>query len=144
MKRSAPIKRSSPMRRKAPSLTEDNLEWRPPRRKAPRRVAKLTADDRRWRYWIHARPCIVETHAYRSGSVTCLGRIEQSHERNMTGLGLKAPERRSVPMCKKHHEEWEQHRGVFEHPTKEDRRELMDLWIAREQADFERMEGCPF
>jgi len=120
------------------------LQRSPMRRKAPRRVAKLTAEDRRWRMWIHARPCIVETHAYRSGSVTCQGRIEQSHERNMTGLGLKAPERRSVPMCKKHHEEWEQHKGLFAAMSKETRRESMEYWINIEQAYFERMDGIPF
>lgn len=106
----------------------------PIKRKAPRRVAKLTDEDRRWRAWIHARPCVCEAmlpwHCY-------AGRVQQSHERDMTGLSLKAPERRSVPMCRGCHEDWEQHKGYFANWTKEARRAFMNEAIASENARFD-------
>lgn len=123
MKRSGPIQRKSRMRKKA-----------------PRRVASLTADDRRWRTWVHARPCV----GYTIIGHVCSGHIEQSHERDMTGFGLKAPERRSVPMCSQLHRAWETHAAPFARWTKEARKVWLDALIEAENAAFERMDAVPW
>lgn len=106
--------RSQPLRRRKRLNPRGKIA-----RKTPRRVARMTDDDRDYRDWVHQQQCVghvlVRAHA-------CSGPIEQSHERNMTGLGLKAPERRSIAMCRQLHQQWEQHRGVFARWTKEARR----------------------
>jgi hypothetical protein len=110
------------------------------RRKPPRRRARDAKDDD-YTHWLHHRPCIglawIGTHQ-------CSGPIEQSHERNMTGLGRKEPPRRSVPMCRELHQAWEQHRPPFAGWTKELRRTWMDAAIETENAAYERVSVEPF
>jgi hypothetical protein len=60
--------------------------------------------------------------------------IQQSHERNMTGMGRKEPDLRSVPMCRSLHEQWEQHRGRFDGWPKTCRRDWMAARIAETNA----------
>ncbi len=74
----------------------------------------------------------------------CEGRIEQAHERNQTGLGLKAPERRSIPLCSKLHREYDQHRGPFAGWTREERQEWIANHIAAEQDIYSRQGGIPW
>ena len=87
--------------------------------------------------WLHSLACVGRL-AF-PGQHTCedtqdWNPIEQSHERNMTGLGLKAPDLRSVPMCRSLHGQWEQHRGRFRDWTKDTRRVFMDKWIGATNA----------
>jgi hypothetical protein len=92
------------------------------RRKPSRRVIRKTDADRAFTAWIHTQPCV----GLRLRGHRCIGRIEQSHERNMTGLGLKASDLRSVPMCGSLHRNWEGHTGPFAGWSKERRR----VWFA--------------
>lgn len=112
----------------------------PIKRKAARRIARETADDKRWKQWIHTRPC-VGILAFSYTHHRCSGEVQQSHERSMTGLGLKAPNRRSVPMCSDLHRQWETHAGVFTGKTKEQRKAWLDPLIEQENAAFERMDS---
>ena len=84
--------------------------------------------------WLHSLPCLaLLLGGFEAG---CEGRIEQSHERNMTGMGRKEPDLRSVPMCTRFHRHWEQHTGRFKGWSKEQRREFMVKWIAFYNAKF--------
>src|SRR6185369_13283845 len=65
------------------------------RRKVPRRVERMTEDDRAFRAWTHTRACVGLKYLARH---VCEKPIEQAHERDNAGIGLKAPERRSVAM----------------------------------------------
>jgi hypothetical protein len=55
----------------------------------------------------------------------------------MTGLGLKAAERDSVPMCSELHRQWEQHTGLFFQWEKAYRKLWMRERIIEENARFE-------
>jgi hypothetical protein len=111
---------------------------KPMRRRSARRIQRETPGDRLYVSWLHLRLCVgVAIYGH-----VCHGRIEQSHERKHTGLSLKAPPRRSVPMCSKLHQDWEQHRGPFEGWDRDRRVEFMDKHISRENAAFERGEDA--
>jgi hypothetical protein len=101
-------------------------------KRRPRRLSRAGADPK-YRDWVRAQPCVF------SGlpDHECQGRIEQSHERHHTGLALKAPDKRSVPMCSELHRQWEGHSGVFSRLDNLSRFALMDAWIAAEHARYE-------
>lgn len=93
----SPLKRNTPLRR-----------GKAMRKKIPRRVLRMTDEDRAYRAWIHTQPCCGRWIEDWNGVVhQCDGAPQQSHERNHTGLGLKAPERRSVAMCSSLHAKYE-------------------------------------
>ena len=116
LSRSRPIQRSKPMRRKS-----------------ARRIARETPEERAYKAWVRNRPCVVGRYLVFHD---CEGRIEQSHERNRTGLGLKASNLRSVAMCSRGHRDWEQHRGAFKGWTREARLTWMTACIVAEHSDF--------
>jgi hypothetical protein len=101
------------------------------RRKSPRRISKQTPEEKAYQEWIHEQECVgvrsfsTVEYGRRQTSHVCQGRIEQSHDRNMTGMGLKAPERDSVPMCSELHRQWTDHSGLFSQWEKPYRR----LWM---------------
>jgi hypothetical protein len=108
------------------------------RRKPARRIQRETPVERSYVAWLHLRPCVgVAMYGH-----VCDGRIEQSHERRNTGLGLKAPPRRSVPMCSQLHGHWENHCCEFAGWSRDKRAEFMDKHISRENAAFERGEDA--
>src|SRR5215468_9034822 len=94
---------------------------KPLRRKPARRLSRLGSDPGRLEF-CRAFPCVMN-------SLVCDGPIEASHDRNMTGLGRKEADDRTVPMCRKHHQDWEQHKGWCEGWTKEFRKERIAHWI---------------
>ncbi len=89
------------------------------RRKSPRRISKQTPEEKAYQEWVHDQECVgvrsfsTVEYGRRQTSHVCQGRIEQSHDRNMTGMGLKAPDRDSVPMCSELHRQWEQRTALF-------------------------------
>lgn len=93
--------------------------------KRARRIDRETPQEKLYKAWIHTQPCVGEHFGKTDVGHKCEGAIEQSHERNMTGLGLKSNNLRSIPMCAWLHRLWEQHDGWFRGWSKEGRR----LWF---------------
>jgi len=120
-----------PLRRppKAPKpLRRSRMKRKPTR---PRRGA-----DPAYVAWLHEQSCVGEE--FKSYPVHhCGGRIEQSHDRNMTGLGRKEPDRRSIPMCSDLHAQWEARSGWFAGWDKEKRVEYMGERIARYNTQYD-------
>ena len=101
-------------------------------RKKPARRLKREGANGGYVAWLHSLPCLaLVLGGFKAG---CEGRIEQSHERNMTGMGRKEPDLRSVPMCTRFHRHWEQHAGYFKDWPKEQRRAWMAAWVAEYNA----------
>lgn len=102
-----------------------------------RRVKRETPDDKAYKAWIHTQPCVYDGQ----GSHDCAwtrdwNPIEQSHERNMTGMGRKEPNHRSIAMCRELHRQWEQHKVNFAGWSKEKRREWFAARVAEANAAF--------
>lgn len=126
------------MRAGAPLQRRTPLARSPMKRRTSRRVARKSDGDKAYTAWIHTQPCCMEDVG---GHVCRTGRIEQSHLRNMTGLGLKAPDIQSVPMCSTLHRAWEAHSVWFSGWTKEQRLAWMLERIAVTQAAYLRDGG---
>lgn len=109
------------------------------RRSSPRRVSRETPVERRYKEWVHAQLCV--GRAIWGLGHDCAGRVEQSHERSMTGLGCKERNSRSVAMCSRLHAQWEQHAGAFYAWTKGQRRAWMEERIIEANARFELETG---
>lgn len=115
------------------------------KRKRARRVARKSEGEKAFTAWIHTQPCVGRFHL--EGHI-CLNRagvrtheVEQSHERNMTGLGLKANDTRSVAMCGWLARQWDEHAGWFGNWSKEERRHWMAERIIEAHANFQRDTG---
>ena len=92
------LQRSTPLRRS------------PLRRKRLRRLDRPGSDPG-YKAWVHTQCCSVGSMGL---GWWCEGPIQQAHLRNGTGIGRKEPDRNSIPLCRSHHEQYDQHRGVFE------------------------------
>lgn len=90
MKRS-PLKRSTPLRRSKP------LRYRP----KPR-----PGSDPAYLARVRAQGCAV--------GKGCRGRVHAHHSTTGRGLGQKAPDRESFPLCALHHDSFHQATGYFE------------------------------
>lgn len=60
----------------------------------------------------------------------CEGVIEANHARKGVGMGRKAPDRETFPLCHKHHAEWHDANGTFKGWLREQRRtfERFCIW----------------
>lgn len=130
MKRGSPLKRSSPLARKSPLKPRKRMKRGPSRRTLNRTLAAAL-----YVRWLHdGRPC-----ACRGDASPCSGRIEQAHARGLsgpTGLGLKESDFDSIPLCSKHHRDYDQHKGVFAGWSREARKRWMRAAIAVEHVEF--------
>ncbi len=69
--------------------------------------------------WVRTLPCFMTTPAGRvrpaeAGPVTsCWGPVEADHQGDRPGLGQKAPDDTTVPMCQRHHDERGNLHGSF-------------------------------
>jgi hypothetical protein len=106
-------------------------------RKRPRRLSRAGADPA-FVAWLHTQPCVAREIWH---SHICRGRIEQSHLRSMTGMGIKEPDKQSVPMCGSLHRQWEQHTCRFSGWSKLDRFAWMVARIAEVHAAYKLMGG---
>lgn len=96
-----------PLARKAPLRRTRRMK-----RKTSRRVLRMTAADKAYQKWIHTQPCCADNDPnWRGEWHLCLwdDPLDQSHERDHTGMALKAKERRSVRMCRTLHRLYERH-----------------------------------
>jgi hypothetical protein len=100
------------------------------KRKAPRRLSRPGADPA-YVSWLHTRDC-VSWHEH-----GCVGRIEQSHLRSMTGFARKEGDKWSLPMCSALHREWEEHRGMFVGWSRDKRLSWMVARIALEHLAYQ-------
>lgn len=79
-------------------------------RRRPRRLSRAGSDPA-YLAWLHAQPCHLDAgYMYHEH---CEGRIEAAHLRDMTGLGLKEPDRNAIPLCSLAHRMFDQHKGIF-------------------------------
>ena len=116
----------SPIQRKTP-LAGSKMRRKPTK---PRKGA-----DPAYVTWLHGQECIaLKLGGFHAG---CTGRIEQSHARDITGMGRKEPDRNSVPMCTGLHRAWEQHSGYFTGWSKAERREFMATLVMAYNANFD-------
>lgn len=116
-------------REKAPRLLRRKRYMR---RKAARRI-KGPGSDRAYLAWLHAQPCV----GFRFYPLhECEGGLQASHLRHGTGLGLKEPDRNAISMCRKYHEQWEQHRGPFKGMSNLTRFSMFTAWIAEAHAAY--------
>ena len=104
-------------------------------RKRPRRLSRAGADPA-YVSWIHTQRCVM----HGKDSHACSGRIEQSHLRNMTGMGRKEPDKQSAPMCTSLHRQWEQHTCRFSGWSKFERFAWMVARIAETHLAYQ-LEG---
>lgn len=94
----------------------------------------MSEEDMAYRAFVHTLTCAGYGKRDWNGRIHLCGfgfdqLLEQSHERDHTGLGLKAPERRSVMMCRSLHRRYE-----AEHVRA---KEWMDARIAEANAKFD-------
>lgn len=92
------------------------------RKGSSRRVQQKTEEARNYHAWLAQRPCVCEADSY-----SCDGPVQVSHIRNLgeiTGTGRKPSDWKTLPQCRKHHEDLEQFKGYFRQWTKEHR----DIW----------------
>lgn len=115
------------------------------RRKRPRRIDRETPAERFWKGpWIHSRRCVglrsFTEHvciSHGSGPV-----VQQAHFRDHTGLGLKASNFQSLPMCAPLHAEYDSTSGVFAPMGLVGKKEWFRARLLEERADFQREHGC--
>ena len=70
----------------------------------------MSAEDKRYRAWVHTQDCCGHGLPDWTGDVHwCAGDepVDQSHERDHTGMSLKSGERRSVMKCRSLHLRYE-------------------------------------
>lgn len=134
VKRSGYIKRKTPLPGPAKPISRRTRI----KRKPARRIARETATEKAYKAWVHSQPCCGEDAlpSHRCCHTRDWNPIEQSHERDMTGLGLKSSNFRSVAMCRALHQQWEQHRINFKDWTTERRKTWMAERIIEANARF--------
>ena len=103
----------------------------------------MSAEDKAYRDWVHRQPCVgLEAFpgvcGHFCGPPPYPVKVQQSHARDMTGVGRKEPEKRSVAMCPRLHQRWEEHNGWFNGWTKKQRRDWMNARIAEANAKFDK------
>ena len=86
--------------------------------------------DPKYLAWLHTQPCVALMLGAHGGP------IEAAHHRNMTGLGRKEPDRNAIPLCRKHHQEFDQHRGDFDREA-DVRKAWFERHIAETRARYE-------
>ena len=131
MKRAGYIERKTPLRRSG------RIKVKP-----PRRLSRPGAD-RAYVAWLHTQECVGEGRfKHHICAWTRFNNpIEQSHARDMTGMGRKEPDRNSVPMCQILHRQWEERSLNFRGWTKEQRRVWMAERIVEANAAYELAGG---
>lgn len=98
--------------------------------KPPRRLDDPTKTDIGKQAWARAQDCV--GLAFFAGH-RCIGDNTFSHERDHTGVGLKAPDSRGCCKCWGLHRDWTDGTGPFANMTPEGRKR----WMARRCDDFE-------
>jgi hypothetical protein len=66
----------------------------------------------------------------------CYGRIEAHHAGKNPGMGMKAPDDTTVPLCVRHHREITDHTGPFLTMFRAELRDLQDRWVAETTARY--------
>lgn len=129
MNRSAPLQRTNPLRRRKA------MKRGPSRRSLNRTLAAAL-----YVRWLHTQACVLAAPDWAND---CAGPVQQAHARNLngpTGLGLKEDDLSSIPLCRHHHEQFDQYRGVFAGWTRDQRRAWMVAQIAAAHCAFQ-LEG---
>jgi hypothetical protein len=111
------VKRSEPLRalrwgvRKAPREPSWRDQYMPGRR-APAEP-KYTAFELAWFAFVRTLPCCA---SLLSRDSRCWGPMQAAHlalNANQKGTGMKVPHDQTAPLCQRHHEDFDQHKGVF-------------------------------
>lgn len=76
------------------------------RKRRARRIERQTPMEQAFVHWLHDQPCALR-------SWECNGSIQAAHFRDMTGLGRKERDETCIPLCRKHHEDYDQAKNYF-------------------------------
>lgn len=122
LKRSGYIERKTPLKAK---------------RAKERRTAQVR--DEAWKAAVRKLPCVVhEDPRDCTWPPGVKRRSDPSHTCPDHGLGQKGNDRKTVPMCRGAHGDWEFGRGQFKGLTKEQRRAMAAPWVARTEVEIEK------
>jgi hypothetical protein len=75
-----------------------------PRNKSPHKRTPEQGGDELYLRWIRSLPCCVCGHRPPS----------DAHHSTGAGMGLKAPDREAMPLCRPHHQQFHELRGPFD------------------------------
>lgn len=113
------MKRGKPLRRRTWMRSRGNTAYRRRER------------DFDFMGFVKKQPCIVRSHPPTAAAIgghhatPCFGRVEADHM-GARGIGQKAADDTTVPMCQQHHLERTTHCGTFKHLTQQELR----IWRA--------------
>ena len=83
--------------------------------------------DKKYLAWVREQPCIFDGHD------PCEGDVEAHHVTG-AGLSLKAPDRNTMPLCRKHHRQRHDHKGPFHDWSKAKRKAWEALMVEHYQS----------
>lgn len=110
------------------------------RKRRARRIDRETPVEKVYRAWVHNRPCA----ARELFGHVCDGPIQMAHFRNMTGLGLKENNVRSIALCRRGHlDEYDQTAGPFAAMGKVGKKYWFECRLIEAHADFALEHGYP-
>lgn len=94
----------------------------------------MAGDDPDYCAWLRTQRCRMAVHD------PCGGPLEVHHRRDMTGLGLRPPDRDAMPLCRKHHAALHGMVGPFRSMDKAARKswELHQVAMLRTRWDLEQ------
>ena len=109
------------------------------KRAMPRRGAnpKKPLRDTAYRKWLRTQPCIVVTHSINFACSPFPPGNDAAHTQN-NGMRSKGPDSSCVPLCRKHHTEYDAGRAAFEKKYGANMRQLAAEHYARYQMECGR------
>jgi hypothetical protein len=102
---------------------------KPMARRLPRRLFTAQNDEAR-KAWVRTQVCNLVSSGF------CDGPTEAHHAGKKPGMGMKADDSTTVPLCRRHHRLITDHAGPFTGMTRAKLRELQDKWIAETTARY--------
>ena len=92
----------------------------------------MAGEDDIYRAYVRTLPCCAP-----HDTAGCSGRSDPHHA-GRRGLGQKAHDHTAIPLCRKHHNDFENAAGVFKTWKQDQRREWIAARIAETRASFGR------
>lgn len=100
----------------------------------------MAGEDLNYLDWIRMQPCVVtRMDVEPNGDGYCKGRIVPHHKVG-AGMGKRAHDHESMPLCSSHHRLRHDASGPFKHWTRDDFRRWEDHWCTEMRERFLREE----
>lgn len=100
----------------------------------------MAGEDRRYLAWIRTQPCCSCSPGYVDGLGVCGGPVE-AHHKTGAGMGLRAHDHETMPLCAKHHKQLHEFTGMFEHDSRMSRLAWQERRIAEHQKRYSLSES---